>query len=400
VRIAWVKVNGLWPLNSGGRLRSFNILAELSQRHEIRLFTTHAAGDDHETLKERLPRCSVVSVPFAAPRRATAYLRTAMRAAWSRDPVGIWRWRIPQLRAAVGRCLDCDWPDICVADFLVAATHVRLQGRTPVVLFEHNVEYAVVERLREFERRRWRRVLLGLEAARMRQYERSVVSKADLTIAVSEADRARLTSLAPRARLRVVPTGVDTTFFHPNGDEDGSPRLVFVGSMDWYPNADAVLYLLDHVLPLIRRAVPHVKVTVVGRNPTANVRARARGAGIDVTGTVDDVRPYIRQASVCVVPLRIGGGTRLKIFEALAMGKPVVSTGIGAEGLPLVPDEHFVLADDPRDFARAVVDLLADGGWRRKLGAAGRCLVQARYSWPAVAGEFEHHCREIARYAN
>jgi glycosyltransferase involved in cell wall biosynthesis len=401
VRIAWVKINGLWPLTTGGRLRTFNILAELAQRHEIRVFTTHGADDDHDTLRKRLGRCSVVSVALKPPRRGTAaYLGTAARAAACRDPFGVSRWRSPALREAVAKCFDEGWPDVCVADFLVAAPAVRLGGGTPVVLFEHNVEYLIVDRLKELEPRAWRRALLSVEAARMRRYEASIASRADLTVAVSEPDRALLAALAPRARVRVVPTGVDTTYFQPNGYRSPSARLVFVGSMDWYPNEDAVIYLIDSVLPLIRRAVPRVSVTVVGRNPAPGLRERARAAGVEVTGTVDDVRPYVGQAAVCVVPLRIGGGTRLKIFEALAMAKPVVSTSVGAEGLPLTPGEHFVLADDPREFARAVVDLLSDEARRRKLGEAGRHLVEAQYSWPAVAGEFEKHCGEVARHAS
>jgi glycosyltransferase involved in cell wall biosynthesis len=189
--------------------------------------------------------------------------------------------------------------------------------------------------------------------------------------------------------VRAVATGVDTSFFVPDGGPESPASLVFTGSMDWYPNEDAILHFMRTILPLVRQAVPAVTLTVVGRNPTPRLRAAAAGLPVCITGRVDDVRPYVSRAAVYVVPLRIGGGTRLKIFEALAMGKPVISTTIGAEGLPLVPGEHFICSDEPVEFARAVVNLVTDPRRRETLGTAGRRLVEERYSWPRVAREFE-----------
>jgi glycosyltransferase involved in cell wall biosynthesis len=165
--------------------------------------------------------------------------------------------------------------------------------------------------------------------------------------------------------------------------------------MDWYPNEDAILHFADDILPQIRAEIPEASFTVVGRKPSARLREATSGAGIAVTGAVDDIRPYVSQAAVYVVPLRVGGGTRLKICEALAMGKAVVSTTVGAEGLPLVPGEHFVRADAPADFARAVIALLRDPDRSRALGAAGRRLMAEQYSWPQVAGHFDARCREV-----
>src|SRR5437899_2078089 len=167
--------------------------------------------------------------------------------------------------------------------------------------------------------------------------------------------------------------------------------------MDWYPNEYAVRYFLEAILPRVRDEVPDASFTVAGRRPGASLVAAAEASGALVTGTVPDVRPYLAEGAVYVVPLRIGGGTRLKIFEALAAGKAVVSTTVGAEGLPLVPGVHFLQADDPGEFARAVVSLLRDPGRRRALGEAGRRLVEERFAWPAVAREFENRCKEAVR---
>ncbi|OGC02329.1 MAG: hypothetical protein A3G35_17600 [candidate division NC10 bacterium RIFCSPLOWO2_12_FULL_66_18] len=397
MRILWVKVGGLWPLTAGGRLRSFHIVSELSRRHSVTVLTTHGPGDDPEELPRRLPHCQrVLSVPFAPPKRGSARFALALLGSWlSPLPVDVSKCRVPALRRAADRLMQSDACDVCVADFLAAAPNVPPGGRIPVILFAHNVEHMIWKRLRQVETRPWRRALLEFEWRKMRRYEARACSQARLTIAVSGMDRDLLASTAPSAHVRAIPTGVDTTHFTPNGSPERPTELVFTGSMDWYPNEDAILYFVQAILPRIQREVPDVTLTVVGRNPTRRLLDATAGAGVRITGTVDDIRPYVAAAAVYVVPLRVGGGTRLKIFEALAMGKAVVATTVGAEGLPLVPGEHFVRTDDPADFARAVASLLRDPVRRRALGRAGRQLVEARYSWAQVAREFEAGCREV-----
>ena len=397
MRILWVKVGGLWPLDTGGRLRTFHTVAELSRRHRLVLLTTHGPGEDPEELVRQLPQCErVVSFPYQPPPRGSLALAGALAASWlSPLPLDVWKWRVPALRAEVSRRLAAGEADVCVADFLIATPNVPRGGHVPVVLFEHNVEHVLWRRLAEVETRHWRRRVLERESRKMRRYEAKACREASLTVAVSEEDRALLAADAPAARIRAVPTGVDTTYFAP-GAEERSSGLVFTGSMDWYPNEDAILHFAEHILPRIRKEVPQTRLTVVGRRPSARLRAATAGLPIEVTGRVEDVRPYVSRASVYVVPLRVGGGTRLKICEALAMGKPLVSTTIGAEGLPLVSGEHFIRSDEPADFAEAVVSLLRDPRRRRALGDCGRRLMEERHSWPRVAGNFESSLKEVA----
>lgn len=397
MRILWVKMGGLWPCTSGGRVRSLQTISALARNHEVTVVTTHGPDDDPEGLARRLSQChQVISVAYAAPKRGSAAFAGALAASWlSRDPVELRKWRVPEVGERVRTIIENAGVDLCVADFLLATANVPLGGKVPVVLFEHNVEYLIWQRLSELESSPWRRALFEVEWRKLRAREAEACKRADLTIAVSEDDRRRLADLAPGCRMTSIPTGVDTTYFVRNGYPQIPARLVFSGSMDWHPNEDAVLYFADAILPRIRVEIPNASLMVVGRNPSARLREVARRAGILVTGTVDDVRPSIGEAAVYVVPLRAGGGTRLKIFEALAMSKAVVSTTVGAEGLMLETGRHFVAADDPRHFADEVVSLLRDPERRRRLGQAGRRLVETRYSWATVAREFERCCEEV-----
>ena len=400
MRLIWIKVGGLWPVNTGGRIRSFHMLRELTRRHEVTLLTTHGLAEDPRALEAALPRCEVVSVPWALAKRGSARFALALARSWlSTLPVDLYKWRVPALGREIERRLASGAVDLVVADFLLAAPHVR-RAAPPMVLFAHNVEHVIWQRLRDVERQPWRRALLALESRKMRRYEARACARARLTIAVSDADRRLLAAAAPGARVRAVPTGVDVDYFSPDGIAEVPGRLVFTGSMDWYPNEDGIVHFIDAVLPRIRRSVPAASLTVVGRNPSDRLRSAAAAAGVQVTGLVDDVRPHMAEAAVYVVPLRIGGGTRLKIFEALSMAKAVVSTAVGAEGLPLAPGRHFLQADDPAAFAEAVTSLLRNPARRHAIGAAGRGLVEARYSWSKVVDEFESQCGEVLRHAS
>ena len=404
MRILWVKIGGLWPPDRGGRLRSYHTIAELGRRHQVTVATTHVPGETPDSADTLPNTARVLSFPHRLPKQGSPAFALALARSWvSTLPVDLSKARVPALEREVRGLLASGAVDVCVADFLAAWPNVPARSRAPIVLFEHNVEHAIWQRLARTETRWLRRLLLEIEWRKMRRVEARACRAAALTIAVSEADRAQLAAViapaasaahAPGARIERIATGVDTEYFAPSAALERPSSLVFTGSMDWYPNEDAVLHMIDAILPAIRAEVPDVALTVVGRNPSARLVEAAGRAGVRVTGTVSDVRPFVAEGAVSVVPLRVGGGTRLKIFEALAMGKAVVSTSIGAEGLPLTPGEHYLAADEPAEFARAVVGLLRDGEHRRRLGEAGRQLVEARYSWAETARAFEAYLED------
>jgi polysaccharide biosynthesis protein PslH len=200
----------------------------------------------------------------------------------------------------------------------------------------------------------------------------------------------------PEAKVTTIPTGVDLSFFQPAAAPPATASLVFTGDMSWLPNEDALLYFCAEILPIVQRQIPDLVVWVVGRKPTKKVQSLAENPAVRVTGFVDDIRPYVHQAAAYIVPLRIGGGTRIKIFEAMAMGMPVISTTVGAEGLPVQHGENVLLADDPAAFAEQTVRLLSDAALRRRLGAAARELVQGRYSWSAVTNILDDVLKKVA----
>jgi polysaccharide biosynthesis protein PslH len=216
----------------------------------------------------------------------------------------------------------------------------------------------------------------------------------DQVIAVSREDAEMMMKEYDAAGVEDVPTGVDTEFFRPAGRETARPgNLVFTGSMDWLPNEDAIRFFTSEIMPLIRQSVPGATLTVVGRNPSSSlVELSKRDASIEVTGRVEDVRPFIERAACYIVPIRIGGGTRLKIYEAMAMEKPIVSTAVGAEGLPVRDGQEILLADTPEEFAAEVVRVLKDKTLAEAVGARAARTVREHFGWGRVAELFAGIC--------
>ena len=394
MRILWLKSDLLLPLDKGGKLRTWHLMRHLARRHEITYLAfrePEQPAANVEGMKEVASR--VETITRSEPTKGTLrFYADAALHLLDPLPYAVGKYRSAEYRRRLARLLEEERFDLIVCDFLFPAVNLPKRLPCPAVMFTHNVESEIWRRHAETKSDAIGRLLYGAQYRRMLRYERRMLARFDGILAVSDADRETFARLYPGAIAQpahVVPTGVDTEYFAPSAGSQQPARLIFTGSMDWLPNEDAMIYFCRDVLPAIRAEVPDVALTIVGRTPTPAVKKLAAERGVTVTGRVDDVRPFMRDASVYIVPLRIGGGTRLKIFEAMAMGKAVVSTTIGAEGLPVTDGEHVLLADDPATFARAVVHLIRDTGHRTRIEAAARALVLARYDWSAVAGELE-----------
>lgn len=395
MNILWLNANLLLPLDKGGKLRTWHVMRHLAARHEITYLSFCDPGQppaDHEGMREVCAHLH--TVPRTDPAKGTLrFYADAARYLVDPVPYGVAKYRSEAFRSTLARLLREQRFDAIVCDFLVPIVNMPERLPCPGILFTHNVEAEIWRRHAENAGNPLSRLLLRQQWDRMLRFERRALERFDLTLAVSEADRdtfARLYPDALRTAAHVVQTGVDTSYFVPAPAPERRAHLVFTGSMDWLPNEDGMLYFVREILPRIRQVEPEATLSIIGRAPTPAVRRLADTAGIEVTGRVDDVRPHIAAGAVYVVPLRIGGGTRLKIFEAMAMGKAVVSTTVGAEGLPVTAGQDIVIADEPARFAQAVVHLIRDVEARRRIEEAARRIVVDRYDWSAVAQDFEN----------
>lgn len=386
MKILWAKAGGVLPLDSGGKIRSFHIASELARRHEVTLFLFYSATDPDRHVGFRGPFAQVELMPMDVAGRASASeLASYVSNALTLKPYQMRKFCRPEVARRLREILRAGHYDVLLCDFLLTADVVPWDVKIPKIVFTHNVEAAIWRRHLEVNRSPLWKLMAWREYRTWARAERRYLTAADHVLAVSDEDRKAFLEFLPPAKVTTVPTGVDLDFFSPGEGAPDASALVFTGEMSWLPNEDAIGYFAAEILPIIQQSVPDVTLWVVGRNPTRKVRALAEdNAAIRVTGAVDDIRPYVHRAAVYVVPLRIGGGTRIKIFEAMAMRMPVVSTTIGAEGLPVTDGEDICLADTPAEFARQTVRLLREPAVAAKMAQTARTLVESRYSWAAV----------------
>jgi glycosyltransferase involved in cell wall biosynthesis len=388
VKILWVSAGFLHPTNRGGRIRTFEMLKRLHARHEV-----HYIGLDNPTQPEGLQhsneyctRAYPISLD-APPRRSLKFARQLAANLFSSMPLSLGRYcssamrdKISELRAATD--FDC-----VVCDFLTPAPNFADMNK--VVLFQHNVETMIWRRHAEQARDPFRKAYFRRQADRMEDWESRMCRSAARVIAVSPQDADTMRKMFAVEAFSV-PTGVDLDYFRRSQNPQPAADLVFVGSMDWMPNSDGVNYFVREILPLIWERKPDCTLAIVGRSPSPAMQALAKqDSRIHVTGTVPDVRPWLWGASVSIVPLRIGGGTRLKIYEAMAAGTATVSTLIGAEGLDVSHPANIRLADTPADFAGQCLSLLDDVSQRQAEAGEALRLVTSRFSWDVVTSQFE-----------
>ncbi|PYP51716.1 MAG: hypothetical protein DMD45_07060 [Gemmatimonadetes bacterium] len=378
-----------YPPDSGVAIRTFHVLRLLARRFDVTALCFYrrkgGAVSQHD-LAQRLEALRSLAAVEAFPvpqehsawRLAWDHLRSVAR----QRAHTTFAFDSGAVRARLAQLLGERRFDVIHVDSIALARYLPLVGEAPMVCVHHNVESLLLERRASMERVRWRRAYLRHQARLMEREERRWCRRCALNIVVSESDASELRRVVPGVNCAVVPNGVDIDAFRPGVGRDHG--LVFVGELTWFPNLDGLQFFHDEILPRVRALHGETTVRWVGRVSDDARRRYGDRAAIQLTGYVPDVRPYVRDAACYVVPLRVGGGTRLKILDAWAMGKAVVSTSIGCEGLAARDGHNILVRDDPDAFARAVCDVLRDEPLRRRLGAEGRATVERLYGWERI----------------
>lgn len=380
-----------FPPDGGVWIRTYNVLKELTRRFDVTALCFERSGGRDHDVAEAVRRLSEIAPTeaFEVPQdeRLSRKVFDHLRSLVARRVFTVYKHRSRPFAGRLDSLLAQRSFDLAHVDSLdLAAFLPRLeQAGVPVVCVHHNVESQLLRRRAEAETSILLRRYLGLQAELQEREEKRWCPRVALNVVVSEEDRETLSDLVPGARVEVVPNGVDVDHFTPgDGPEDG---LVFVGSAGWFPNRDGMEHFCREVLPAIRRRRRDPSVTWVGSVPD-DVRDRmAAEFGVTAVGYADDIRPHVRSAACYIVPLRVGGGSRLKILDAWAMGKAVVSTTQGCEGLDARDGENILVRDEPDAFAEAVVKVLEEASLRRKLGLEARETAENRYSWRGIGGK-------------
>jgi len=387
-----------WPADTGGKIRTVNILKQMTKFAQIHLACFSFEENDPGHAKElKKLGIAVTLVPAQDP----GMIPKAAGIMLNPIPWSVAKYYSKNMERVLKSLHQTHPFDAVHTDHAHMAQYSHCFNNRPCIIDEHNVEYKILERCAEVEKNLLKKIIYATQADKMKNFETRQIRMCSRYLAVSDDDLRLLDELAgtqKKGRGHVIPNGVDVDFFQgsnapPSGSEDA---LAFTGSLDWLPNDDAAVFFCREVLPLIWQQNTSVKFYIVGKNPSATVKKLAqKDPRIVVTGRVDDVRTFIQRAKVFVVPIRIGGGTRLKILEAMSMRKAVVSTTVGAEGIACTRDVDIVLGDTPQAFAQKVIVLLKDQQKRETLGTAARKLVLENYDWRVIGKKLNQIYEDI-----
>lgn len=397
MRILYISTIFPYPAFRGGKLRISNLMSRLSERHDVHLVSLCAEHtEDVEILQEQAETvCSGVTVVPHCRRRWKGGLRSLLY----REPYEVGLHHNDQMARAVEQASEDVRPHLLWCSRLASLQYLSDDPSSAVLLDQHDLASRLWAIMREQGEKWWMQQFAQYNHALVTRYQREVYDSIDICVSVSEEERRLTQAFAPDdVRLLMAPNGVDVTSFSPSGEiPEEEDVLVSVGSMDQPRNVDASRYFVEEVLPLLREQGLDVTYYIVGQNPTAEVKAMGKHPEVVVTGTVDDVRPYLERSAVVVAPYRMGSGVKHKVPIAFSMGKPVVATPNACHGIDVTDGEHLMIAERPRAFATAIQTLLASEQKRQMMGMRARAFIQESYSWDVIAQELIANVEDALR---
>jgi glycosyltransferase involved in cell wall biosynthesis len=387
MNILFLSTRNPYPLISGHSLRTYHILKGAAEKHNVTLVTFVQLKDElkQENLEHLRNFCKAV-YPFRIPvDMSRIELATSLFFnLFSPLPFVGQKYDAPMMRQKIRQIVRTGHIDLVHVDMLPLSIYLNEFSHLPKILVNHNVESVRLYRWFQTESNLVKKAYLGIQWLKLRSFERYAMNKFDCCVAVSEIDKQLLREMEINNRIFVVPNGTDTQFFKPTGKKTIEDSVLWIGHMDVHTNKDAVLYFWREIYPLLRRNYPQVHMTFVGTSPPKEIADTAkRDKQVKVTGFVDDIRPYLDEAAVMIVPIRIGSGTRLKILDAMAMEKAIVSTSVGCEGLDVTNGKDILVGDVPEDFAHRTLELLKNADMRMNLGHNARELAKI-YDWVQI----------------
>lgn len=394
MNILWLSQNVPYPPTTGALQRNYNLLKGVASRHNVYLIafnqkallpTEREVEEANKALKKLCAHVEILPIPSDASK--VAWYKLVLLSLLTRDPYTVNWLKSNEMHSKIKEAMHKIKFDLVHYSTISLVEYVNDAANLPKVLDHHNIESFMMRRRSEKEKNMFKKVYFYCEAWKLQSVEKLYASNVGVNLTVSRLDAEKLRSLYPEANVELCENGSDTTYFMP--DNRVSPEvghLLFVGGLDWYPNRDAMLYFCKDVWPQLIREKPNVKLTIVGAHPPESLKQVAvRDHRIRLVGYVDDVRPYFQKADIFICPIRDGGGTRLKILNAMAMGKQIITTSIGCEGIDLIPGKDVLIADTPEDFVKQVQWLLSNPTLKSELGMRGRKLVEEKYSWDTIA---------------
>jgi len=382
-----------YPPNTGEKTRNYNLIKRMSLKHKIFIISLIQSGFEDVFVNEMKEFCSGIEIVSLKRQSKLKHLPGVLRCLLSGQPLANKFVFLREMKEKIKKTVTENNFDIIQFEHFLMAPYINIipkSNRSKKILTLHNVGTVQFRRMFKTEKNSFRKVRLFLNWVPLRYWEPKIAMKFDRCVVTSRVDKLFLESLNPKLDISVILNGVDTKKYKMLSNKPNAKNFLFIGKMDYRPNIDAALYFYKEIFPIIKKQIPDCKFLVVGSNPPEEIVRLTKDANVIVTGYVHDVKSYYEQCAVAVVPLRAGGGTRLKILEAMAFGRPVVSTSIGCEGLEVAHRENILVADKPEDFARYVSGLLTDIKLRQRISSKARKFVEVNYSWNKIAKDLMH----------